>query len=82
MNRCPKNNYPLSVMQVLRRCPCLEYSKEGLCDHPYKHGMSYEQCREVTERMKEAVEQDKPLFRDRDGRPRQRCGGDRYYLFR
>ena len=29
-------------------CEGCESVKEGLCDYPYKLGMTYEECREVT----------------------------------
>ena len=53
MNRCPMNDYPLAVAQALGKCDTCEYSKGWICDHPYKRGMSYEECREMTEQMKE-----------------------------
>ncbi len=30
-------------------CPCPEYSKEGgLCDYPYRNGMTLEECQRLT----------------------------------
>jgi hypothetical protein len=37
-------------------CPCAEYSKEGLCDWPYRAGLDLEENREITASKKEAVE--------------------------
>jgi len=30
-------------------CPCIDYSKEGLCDYPYKIGYNYKECHQITE---------------------------------
>lgn len=30
-------------------CPCPEFSKEGICDWPYRNGMSLQEARYMTE---------------------------------
>ncbi len=30
-------------------CPCPEFSKDGLCDWPYRNGMSFQDARYMTE---------------------------------
>ncbi len=43
MKDCPEGKF---------YCPCSEYSKDGLCDWPYRKDMSLEQIRYVTELLK------------------------------
>ena len=38
MTECPINK---------RDCPCQEYSKEGLCDYPYRMGASWTEIRNI-----------------------------------
>lgn len=45
MNNCPVK----SPIGVCSSCP---YSKEGLCDYPFKEGMSAEQLKEATKKLK------------------------------
>jgi hypothetical protein len=35
---CPANK---------KECPCKEYSKENLCDYPYRTGMTLEEIKEL-----------------------------------
>ena len=41
---------PLSEKK--RDCPCPEYSKEGLCDWPYRYGLTLQGARYMTELLK------------------------------
>jgi hypothetical protein len=38
MNNCPAGK---------KECPCKEFSKEGLCDYPYRLGMSLKEIKLV-----------------------------------
>lgn len=38
---CPASPVPAA-------CPCPVYSKQGLCDWPYKNSMKYDEIRNVT----------------------------------
>jgi len=40
MKECPENKVS---------CPCPEFSKDGLCDWPYRNGMSFQEARYMTE---------------------------------
>ena len=35
-----------------KECPCEEYSKDELCDYPYRNGMSLEEIQEITKARK------------------------------
>ena len=37
-------------------CPCPEFSKAGLCDWPYRNGMSFQEARYMTENL-QVIEQ-------------------------
>jgi len=43
-----KNIEAKNSMDRPGNCPCQEYSKDGLCDYPYKSGMSYEEIKAIT----------------------------------
>ena len=34
-------------------CPCPEFSKDRLCDYPYRKGLTYEEIKKVTEKADE-----------------------------
>jgi hypothetical protein len=41
---CPVNARPF------KKCPCEQFSKDGLCDWPYPTGADYEQVKDITEK--------------------------------
>lgn len=52
---CPVNAIPLhhiggvAKMVNVFPCPCIEYSKDGLCDYPFKNGLTLEQIKKLRE---------------------------------
>jgi len=50
-------------------CPCPGFSKEGLCDWPYRNGMSFEEARYITEILRGTEgKSSRPLVQERRGR--------------
>lgn len=43
MKECPENK---------DSCPCQEFSKEGLCDWPYRYDLTLQEARYLTELLK------------------------------
>jgi len=35
-----------------KECPCQDYAKQGLCDWPYKNGMTLEEIQQTTQLKK------------------------------
>ena len=39
-------NCPIGLDKI--HCPSCQFQKQGLCDYPYRSGLSYEENKEIT----------------------------------